>query len=59
MALSAQMDAEMIMDEAACHADWSVESQLSVALAYIENQQANEAFSDYVQERVEEEDQYG
>jgi hypothetical protein len=44
-----------VIEEAVAQTGWSTGSQLAVALDYIANQQSDDAFADYVAERVAEE----
>lgn len=50
------MSARAILEEAAERTGWNESSMLDIALAYIDNQDANDAFEDFVQRRAEEED---
>lgn len=47
------MEAESIMDGIAEKANWDEKTQLALALEYIENQGANDAFADFLQQEAE------
>lgn len=49
------MSASSIMDNAASKTGWNADSQLAIALAYIDNQDSEDAFEDFVAEAVQEE----
>ena len=44
--------AGVILDDAVDKADWDTDAQLDILLEYIENQGSNEAFADYLAEKV-------
>lgn len=49
------MDAEGVMERRAAEAGWSVETQLALALEYINNQGDNPALDDFLARKAEEE----
>lgn len=52
-------DSTDILEEAVSETGWNKSSQISVLLDYINNQQSPEAFKDYIQGRMSEEDILG
>lgn len=50
------MHAEAILNEYADRAGWDESSMLFICLEYIDNQQSNDAFEDFVRRQCEEEE---
>jgi hypothetical protein len=51
------VDADTIMARFAARAGWDSDSRLTLALRYIENQGANDAFRDFLAEQVADEEE--
>jgi hypothetical protein len=49
------MAARDILEEHAASTGWNVDSMLEIVCAYVDNQQSNDAFEDFVRRRAEEE----
>ena len=53
------MDTERILDEYDERMGWDVHSKLALALEYIENQQSNDAWKDFLEREAEDEEASG